>query len=164
MATALPRPPNPIPPSVPRYDTTGRPERVQVEYERRVHQFLEDVDNVITEGLPPAPPPVPSPLTPQPVFNFTAGTLLTPQHAGAYLRFNFPVLLTIGLDSDANVPGFAIGTLIEIEQTGPGVVQIGYNGPAGVVLLTARTGAPQTSGQYTRMFLRKVDTDTWLLY
>ena len=162
MATALPRPPIPIPPSVPRYDTTGRPERVQVEYERRVHQFLEDVDEALTS--PPAPPTGPVPLPPQPIFNFTAGTLLTPQYAGAYLRFDFPVTLTIGLDSDANVPGIPIGALIEIEQTGPGAVQIGYNGPAGVVLLTARTLPPQTSGQYTHMFLRKVDTNTWLLY
>lgn len=162
MATALPRPPNPIPPSVPRYDTTGRPERVQVEYERRVHQFLVDVDDAINEGLPPSPPAGPVPLPPQPVINLTAGRTLILSDAGAYMRFNLPLLGTAGIDQDANV-NFPIGTLIEIEQTGIGAVQLSSAG--NVSLLTARPGTSiQTTAQYTRLLLRKVAANTWVIY
>lgn len=156
MATALPRPPNPIPPSVPRYDTTGRPERVQVEYERRVHQFLEDVDDVITEGLPPGPPP------PTPVNVYNTGTTLSLADANAYLRYNLPLLGTVGINTD-NIVNIPIGTRIEIEQMGIGAAQLSWAG--GVSVFTARPGTSiQTTGQYTRMILRKVAANTWVVY
>lgn len=161
MTTALPRPPIPIPPSVPRYDTTGRPERVQVEYERRVHQFLEDVDEALTS--PPAPPTGPTPLPPQPIVNYNTTHLFEPADAGAYLRVTFTVPGTVAIDTDERVPGIPIGTLIECEQAGIGALLLGWNQPT-VVVLTARSTPIQTAGQYTRMLLRKVDTDTWVVY
>ena len=43
MALFTEKPPAPLPPDVPRYDTQGRPLRVQVEFERRLLKWLEDM-------------------------------------------------------------------------------------------------------------------------
>jgi hypothetical protein len=43
MALFVEKPPTPLPPNVPRYDQQGRPLRVQVEYERRLLKWLEDM-------------------------------------------------------------------------------------------------------------------------
>ena len=40
MALFTEKPPAPLPPNVPRFDAQGRPLRVQVEFERRLLQWL----------------------------------------------------------------------------------------------------------------------------
>jgi hypothetical protein len=44
-------PPTPLPPNVPRYDTQGRPLRVQVEYERRVVEWLTRLAALVPGAL-----------------------------------------------------------------------------------------------------------------
>jgi hypothetical protein len=43
MALFTEKPPVPLPPNVPRYDAQGRPLRVQVQYERRLLKWLQDM-------------------------------------------------------------------------------------------------------------------------
>ena len=43
MALFTEKPPVPLPPNIPRYDAQGRPMRVQVEFERRLLKWLQDM-------------------------------------------------------------------------------------------------------------------------
>jgi CRISPR/Cas system type I-B associated protein Csh2 (Cas7 group RAMP superfamily) len=51
MALFTEKPPVPLPPNIPRYDRDGRPLRVQVEYERRVLEYLQRMAAAIPATL-----------------------------------------------------------------------------------------------------------------
>lgn len=90
-------------------------------------------------------------------FNSQSGTsyTLVIGDAGKMIRASNAATVTITIPPNADV-AFSTGTVIYVEQTGAGTVQISPG--SGVTILTS---AKKTIGQYATMQVYKVDTNTW---
>jgi len=79
--------------------------------------------------------------------------------AQSILEFNSASAMTLTIPEDSSV-NFPVGSYIDVVQTGDAEVEVQG---VGVVTLLSKNSETKTSGQYSRVYLYKQSSNTWIL-
>jgi hypothetical protein len=79
--------------------------------------------------------------------------------ANTFIRFSNASAITFTIPPNSSV-AFPVGTVIEMAQTGAGALSVAAGSG---VTINSRSSDLTLAGQYAVAFVKKVDTDTWIM-